>query len=97
MVLEDGMIKELMLVCSQRLSAQSKFNPLFSAYAAWRGNSQYYSTHPQQLMAAAVQNNNNEGSSTMTIVTMDAIGRLHTANLGDSGYKIFRRYPNGQF
>ena len=96
-VLEDGMNKGLMLDYFRRLFVPSKFHPLFSAYGAWRGNAQYYSTHPRELMAAAVQNNSYEGSSTMTIVTMDVIGRIHTANLGDSGYKIFRRYPNGQF
>jgi hypothetical protein len=45
-------------------------------------------------MAASIQNNNNEGSSTMTIVTIDSLGRIHSANLGDSGYKILRRHPS---
>lgn len=70
---------------------------LLSANSAWRTNPEYYSTRPQQLMADSVRNNHNEGSSTMTIVTMDKNGRVHSANLGDSGYKWLRRHPNGQF
>lgn len=48
-------------------------------------------------MVDSLRNNNNEGSSTMTIVTMDRTGRVHTANLGDSGYRWLRKQPNGQF
>jgi hypothetical protein len=29
----------------------------------------------------------------MTIMTVDYLGRVYSANLGDSGYKIFRRHP----
>ena len=33
----------------------------------------------------------------MVVVTLDSQGIVHAANLGDSGYKILRRSPNGNF
>lgn len=33
----------------------------------------------------------------MTIVTLDKTNRVHSANIGDSGYKWMRRFSNGKF
>ena len=51
-----------------------------------------YMTDPRQLMIDAVEQSREIGSSTCVIASLDKEqARLHTANLGDSGYLLLRK------
>lgn len=48
-------------------------------------------------MTEAVNNNHHVGSATMTILTLDDEGVVHSANIGDSGYAWIRKSNDGSY